>query len=45
MDECVKGERICDPNAERCVNTLGSSMCVCKAGYMNSHESDSCVGK
>lgn len=32
IDECVTGSLTCDPNA-LCVNTIGSSLCICNQGY------------
>ena len=32
IDECARGRDNCDINAE-CINTGGSFLCVCRAGY------------
>ena len=32
MNECLTGLNNCDKNAD-CINTVGSHLCSCKAGY------------
>ena len=42
IDECTRGTDNCDVNAD-CVNTDGSFLCVCRAGYEGTGQT--CTGK
>ena len=45
IDECIRGNNICDPYTGLCNNTLGSYDCSCQLGYTGPGTIDTCVGK
>ena len=42
IDECTRGTDNCDVNAD-CVNTEGSFLCLCRAGYEGTGQE--CTGR
>ena len=43
VDECTLGGQVCTQNAH-CENTYGSYRCVCKEGFEQEHDSQTCRG-
>ena len=48
IDECAVGAHDCDLQTSTCTNVVGSFICTCKSGYVESTNPDEqtlCIGK